>query len=100
MLDNKTLRIGDVTNKVSFNTPCTGMMQKSHPKSNFIRFHFKSKLAEWVFSEYPRIKGDESGYIGGQLFYTKKIVVLQVMVFGDNEMLVEYVYEKDLESNE
>lgn len=55
MLNTVTLNIGDCTNKVSFNTPSTGIIQKSNPKSNFIRFHSKSELAEYVFSDYPRL---------------------------------------------
>lgn len=83
-----TLKIGDITSKVTFNTPCTGLIQKSHPRSNFVRFHAKSQLANWVFSSYPRLVEETCNI--------KKIIVLQVMVFGDNEMLIEYVYEKDL----
>lgn len=55
MLNNTSFNIGDITNRVSFNSPSTGIIQKSHPRSNFIRFHAKSKMAEWVFSGYPRL---------------------------------------------
>jgi hypothetical protein len=98
MLNTVTLNIGDCTNKVSFNTPSTGIIQKSNPKSNFISFHSKSELAEYVFSEYPRLTKRTSTWDeGSQRFLdTPKIVVLQIMVFGDNELLVEYVFEKDL----
>lgn len=81
--------IGDLTNTVSLNTPCTGIIQKSHPRSNFKRFHVKSPMAEWVFSDYPRLKESYSD--------SKEIVVLQIMVFGDNELLIEYVFKEDLE---
>lgn len=92
MLNNTTFEIGQITNKVSFNTPCTGLMQKSHPKSNFQQFPKDCKMAEWVFSDYPRLQKDT--------YNADKIVVLQIMVFGDEEMLIEYVYEKDLEENQ
>lgn len=88
MLNNTTFKIGDITNEVSFNTPCSGLIQKSHPKSNFVRFHAKSPMADWVFSDYPRLQKEP--------YNVYEIVVLQIMVFGDNELLVEYVYEKDL----
>lgn len=84
---NTSIKLGDAT--VTFNTPCTGMIQKSHPKSNFARFHQRSKMADWVFSDCPRLK--EGTY------QVDKIIVLQIMVFGDNELLMEYVYEKDIE---
>lgn len=97
-----SFKIGDITNKVSFNAPCTGIIQKSHPRSNFVIFHTKSRMAEWVFSDYPRLvenkwEFSEHGY---NRVYADKIIVLQVMVFGDNELLIEYVYEKDLNNEE
>lgn len=93
---NTSIKLGNTN--VSFNAPCTGMMQRSHPKSLFIRFNAHSNLAEWVFSDYPRLKKDEKEWRSGiGSVDTPKIVVLQVMVFGDNELLVEYVYEKDCE---
>lgn len=83
---NTSIKLGDTN--VTFNAPCTGMIQKSHPKSNFIRFHKTSKMADWIFSDCPRLK--EGTY------KCEKIIVLQIMVFGDNELLMEYVYEKDI----
>ena len=57
MLNNITsFNIGDITSKVSFNAPSTGIIQKSHPRSNFERFYYKSEMASWVFSDYPRLK--------------------------------------------
>lgn len=63
---------------VEIKPACTGMLQKSHPKSYF----------EWchVDSSYRRNKVDCNPR------------VLQIMVFGDNNMMVEIlpqdVYEK------
>lgn len=79
------------THSVVMNPPCVGTLQKSHPCSKFVRFHKGSNLACWVFSGTPRLtestRKDE----------VKEIVVLQVMVFGDNEILVEYVSKSDWE---
>lgn len=83
---NTSIKLGDTN--VTFNAPCMGMIQKSHPKSNFERFHKSSKLANWVFSDCPRLKEEK--------YNCDKIIVLQIMVFGDNELLIEYVYEKDI----
>lgn len=83
---NTSIKLGDTN--VTFNAPCTGMIQKSHPKSNFMRFHKSSKMADWVFSDYPRLKEEK--------YNSDKIIILQIMVFGDNELLMEYVYEKDI----
>lgn len=93
MLNTTSFSIGEITNKVSLNTPCTGIIQKSHPKSNFVRFHVHSDTAKWVFSDYPRLEREKWYSNKGD---TPKIVILQIMVFGDNELLMEYVYEKDL----
>lgn len=86
MLNVTSFNIGDITSKVSLNTPSTGILQKSHPRSNFTRFHARSPRAEYVLSDFPRLTKDSS----------RKLVVLQIMVFGNDELLVEYVYEEDL----
>ena len=91
MLNKTTFNLGQVTNTVQLNAPCSGIMQRSNPSSKFIRFHKNSEVARWVFSGYPRLVEFRSdpNY--------KPIIVLQIMVFGDNEMLVEYVYKEDME---
>jgi hypothetical protein len=86
MLNVTSFNIGEITSKVSLNTPSTGIIQKSHPRSNFTRFHARSPRAEYVLSDFPRLTKDSS----------RKLVVLQIMVFGNDELLVEYVYEEDL----
>ena len=74
--------------KIVMNTPCIGTLQKTHLKSYFKRFHVTSEMARYVFSNTPRLScdGDE-------------IVTLQIMSFGDNELLMEYVYKSDYEDN-
>ena len=57
--------------KVEIKPACTGMMQKSHPKSYFVWCH--------VESEYRRKYVDNNP------------LVLQIMVFGDNNMLIEFI---------
>lgn len=86
MLNVTSFNIGDITSKVSLNTPSTGIIQKSHPRSNFVRFHAKSQMSEYVLSDSPRLTKNS----------TRKLVVLQIMVFGNDELLVEYVHEEDL----
>lgn len=86
MLNVTSFNIGDITSRVSLNTPSTGIIQKSHPRSNFVRFHARSSMSEYVLSDFPRLTKDSS----------RKLVVLQIMVFGNDELLVEYVYEEDL----
>lgn len=72
------------TQRVDIKPACTGMMQKSHPKSYFKWCHVNSDYRRECVDENPR--------------------VLQVMVFGDNNMLVEIlprdVYEELIKGEE
>lgn len=76
------------THSVIMNPPCVGTLQKTHSKSKFRRFHVDSPLADVVFSDTPRLSKYED---------QKNIVVLQLMCFGDNEILMEYVMKSDYE---
>lgn len=79
---NTSIKLGNTN--ITFNAPCTGMMQKSHPKSNFKTFPLISIEAKYIFSDYPRLNKDMKD----------KIIILQIMLIGDSDFLVEYVYEK------
>lgn len=58
---------------------CNGMLQKSCAESKFKRFHLRSDMAKMVFDDTPN------------LGYRHKISVLQIMVFGDQEAIIEYI---------
>ena len=68
--------------KVEIKPACTGILQKSHPKSFFTYCHVKSEYRKDRVDDNPR--------------------VLQVMVFGDGHLLVEMlpkdVYQEWLNS--
>lgn len=55
MLNVTSFNIGDITSKVSLNAPSTGIIQRSHPRSNFVRFHARSPMSECVLSDSPRL---------------------------------------------
>lgn len=76
------------THSVVMPAPCVGTLQKTHKKSQFRRFHVESPMAGYVFSSTPAL-----GKNG------KEIVVLQLMTFGDNELLMEYVDKEYWEEN-
>ena len=59
----------NIKHSVNIKSPCVGTLQKSHPKSYFHRCHVKSNYFENNIEGNPR--------------------VLQIMLFGDNEVLVE-----------
>lgn len=63
------------TQSVNIKPACTGMMQKSHPKSYFEWCHVDSRFRKDCVDKNPR--------------------VLQIMVFGDSNMLVE-ILPKDV----
>ena len=85
MLNVTSFNIGEITSKVSLNTPSSGIIQRSHPRSKFVRFHSRSPLSEYAYYSRPRLSKDGP-----------EIVVLQIMVFGNDELLVEYVCEQEL----
>lgn len=69
MLDNNN------TQTVDIKPACSGMMQKSHPKSYFEWCHVHSNFREKIVDKNPG--------------------VLQIMVFGDENMMVE-ILPKDV----
>lgn len=70
--------------KVEIKPACMGILQKSHPKSFFKYCHVNSEYRKKTFDNNP--------------------LVLQVLVFGDEHMLVEFlpkdVYEEWIKTKE
>lgn len=64
------------SNKLSFNS-VSGTLVKSSANSKMVRFHLNSKAAEKAFGDRPTI-------------FDKRVEILQVMLCGDNQFLVEY----------
>lgn len=90
---------GDTTNnkcEVHLNAPSTGFIQKSNPMSRFIRFQRGSRIEDLLFPEdtkdNPRL-AHENHY---GLNEYEEVTVLQVCIFGNDHMLAEYVFNKDL----
>lgn len=91
------IKMGRNTSNVTLNTPSHGMIQRSHPKSFFIRFSSGSPLEGFIFNS----KGDQPSLIkkdkwGEKWEASDRVDVLQVMVFGDVQYLCEAVNIKDL----
>ena len=104
---NTDIKLGSNSQTVKFNAPSHGMMQRSHPRSVFVRFQKDSAMEKWVF---PR-NGDNP-YIA-ELKYDDKlyddyrdtrgrieITVLQILIFGNDQYLVEVVEPKYLKEEE
>lgn len=81
---------------VNIKPACCGLLQKSHPRSFFKRFHINSDMAEWVLSENPCLKR-KTDFRDYETYMD--VVVLQIMSFGDNELLCELVDAKEFESD-
>lgn len=76
---------------VNIKPACSGMLQKSHPKAFFLRFHKTSEMAQWLFCPSPYIRDRNDKKI-------MDVIVLQVMSFGDNEFLCEIIDIKEFET--
>lgn len=98
---------------VTLNTPSTGFIQKSNPLSRFIRVKNNTKAFNDLFpqsfeenpkitivkEEYDRNYKDQYGLPKGfYKTYNREVIVLQMMVFGNDEFIVEYVFVDELES--
>ena len=57
-----------------------------------LRFHMKSEMATTIFDRNPRLK--EGNYRGSEY---KEIVVLQVMLCGEQELLAEIMWKEDFD---
>ena len=88
---NTNIKLGSNSQTVTFNSPSTGTLQRSHPKSTFIRFQIGSEVEKTIFP-----------YNGRKPFLWDSnrdkffVMVLQVLIFGDNYYLVEVVNEEYL----
>ena len=98
-----TYRGGTSTSSVKINA-VTGLILKNHPKSWFEKFDLNSDRAKRLFKE-----GGDKGYqfcegYGGRGYSIDNpenaIVVLQMMLCGEQTVVAELVFKKDFESRE
>lgn len=100
-----------INNNVHLKPACVGTLQKSHNKSKFKRFHVRSDMATWAFSEVPHLSEKETDrYTSDYDYYNSnsgkyvikgpEIVILQVMCFGDEELMIEYVLKSDYDATD
>ena len=94
MLNNTSYKIGGNSTSVSFNAPSTGIIQKSHPKSRFVRCAKWSKMEDWLFDDEPCLKRQR--YSSAPYEKYVDVTVLQIMVFGENQLLIEIVHNEFL----
>lgn len=78
-----TISQGGVSDSVTFNS-VAGTLVKSCTNSKFIRFHMTSELAKAYFDTISPNNGLDYAH-------NKSISILQVMLCGDKEFLIEYL---------
>lgn len=112
MLNSYSSSSTTINNNVHLKPACVGTLQKSHNKSKFKRFHIQSEVARWVFSDYPHVSEEEvstkplngvyeySYKSANYILYGPEVVILQVMCFGDEELMIEYVLKSDYDMDE
>ena len=115
MLNTTVYHIGgNTTNnkcEVHLNTPSTGFIQKSNPVSRFIRFQRGSEIEKLLFPTDPRevpkliyTRLEKNEYSNSwrdnyrEVTEKMEVTILQVCIFGNDYMLAEYVFNKDMEN--
>ena len=69
----------------------SGTIVKNYKDSFILRFHMKSEMANTILDKKPRLK--EKDYSDEY----KPIVVLQVMLCGEQELLAEVMWKEDFD---
>ena len=111
MLNSYSSSHTTINNNVHLKPACVGTLQKSHNKSKFKRFHVRSDMATWAFSDVPHLSEKEmTSYHDDYDYYDSEsgkyiskgpeIVILQLMCFGDEEIMIEYVLKSDYDECE
>jgi hypothetical protein len=95
---------------INIKPACVGTIQKSSPLSRIVKCNINSEFAQNLLDEFnPRIVKEEKKYIlsdyrsngyWNNITNEYPVIVLQVMVFGDEQCLIEFVYKEDLETVE
>lgn len=78
------------------NTPAVGIIQKSHKKSFFKRFHQGSPMSTALFDHIPKL-GIKVKKLGFDSTEEKEIIILQVMLINDGYVLAECILIEDIE---
>ena len=87
MFDITNIDENSNTNKIEINS-VNGILAKSTPKSKIVRFHMNSEYAKTFFHI------TQPHYIIKELYKKETkipISVIQVMLCGENQFLVEYI---------
>ena len=70
----------------------SGTIVKNYKESFILRFHMKSEMANTILDKNPRLK--ERDFYDSKY---KQIVVLQVMLCGEQELMAEVMWKEDFD---
>lgn len=103
MFNTTNMKLGSNSQTVQFNTPSSGILQRSNPKSIFIRFQKGSNMEEMVFpsdGKNPHIHKFEFSHNSYDTYSKSngkiEVTVLQILIFGQDQYLVEVIEPKYL----
>ena len=100
-------RGGDTYNKLNINA-CSGGIYKTYKESWFINFNLDSPLCDvllredYVYYNSKKDRYNNNGYSDDCYGYSdsndyKKVMVLQMVIVGSNEVIAEIMYKEDFE---
>lgn len=98
---NTTYNHTSFSQVIDIKPACVGTIQKSSSLSRIVKCHIDSQFAERALDEFkPHISKkewhhNEHSYGGYETSIDIPIIVLQVMVFGDRQCLIEFMFEED-----
>lgn len=105
---NTTYNHTSFSQVIDIKPACVGTIQKSSSFSRIVKCHIDSQFAQSALDEFePHVV--KKKWVAGEFDYSSgrrlstgyetsencPIIVLQVMVFGDRQCLIEFMFEED-----
>lgn len=73
----------------------SGLIIKTNPKSFFKEFNITSEYAESLLNKEPQIRDYRFDCYGRREYFYREVVVLQIMVCGENRVIAEIMLKED-----
>lgn len=94
----------DSYSKNSYNNPQTvninavgGTIVKNYKDSFILRFHMQSEMAELLLAKEPKLTKRTENFGSIPKRIREPVVVLQVMLCGEQELLAEVMWKEDFD---
>lgn len=108
---NYSYKGGDISHSVKINA-CSGGIYKTYPESWFKQFHVNSALAEILFRKEECFYNKSSNKYSSDKYSLEphyysgsgdedicEVVILQMIICGDEKVLAEIITKNDFEKN-